>query len=134
MHATPLNLARLLIACWILGDERDLELPTADNVLDRALAQVADDVDWPRWARAGLHFADARVGLLCVELPDVLEWAQSAELTDAPSGARIRIKVGVGFARRTARRLGLDLEHATRTGRALRRAAREASARLAVSA
>src|SRR5438874_10759735 len=94
------RLAKLLVCCWALGGD-EKELPTSNGILDRALQLLKETPSLPDWFWEPLHFADSRVGLQCVELPDILDWAQTAELTEVPNPSyqRTRIKVNQVVAR-----------------------------------
>jgi hypothetical protein len=83
--ATYQQLAQLLISSWKLAEPRCNRVPVSHGLLDKALQSAADDALLPDWASRSLHFANTRVGLRCVELPDILEWAQLAELTSSPN-------------------------------------------------
>src|SRR5437868_601382 len=101
------DVAQLLVSCWLLsGDDRSI--PTSHGLLDRALKEVTDQTAFTDWARRGLHFVDSRIGLQCVELPAILEWAQRSELTSAPNPSyeTTHIQVSERVARQLLRRLG----------------------------
>lgn len=76
------DVATLLVSSWIISGGK-ARIPTSHGLLDRALRDAQSH--FPEWARAELHFVDSRVGLQCVELPEILGAAQSAELTSAPN-------------------------------------------------
>jgi len=69
-----------------------------------------------------LRFTDSRVGIQCVELPAILDWAQSAELTSAPnpSYSVAEIKVSAQAARVLLRRLKVEEEDARHWGMLLK--------------
>src|ERR1035437_6192946 len=79
--------SELLMSAWVLSGEQpdDMSMPSSHGVLDRALQAAFEQGAFPEWAREALHFADSRVGLRCVELPEMLAWAQSAQMTAAPN-------------------------------------------------
>ena len=79
------DVARLLVAALVLADETNPKrrIPTSHGILDRAIQDALQY--FPDWARAQIHMADSRIGLRCVELPDILGWAQAAELTTSPN-------------------------------------------------
>jgi hypothetical protein len=122
------RLARLLVCSWALGGDEPLDLPTAHGVLDRALQLARALNALPSWFWDHVHFADSRVGLVCIELPDLLDWAQTAELTEAPSPAsrRTRLKVGPALARRMLADLGVAATDAAAWGKVLRSATAQA--------
>jgi hypothetical protein len=120
------ELAQLLVAIWsVSGSER--RIPTSHGVLDRALKTVADQGLFPSWAREHLHFTDSRVGLQCVELPSILDWAQVADLTSAPNPSYryTEIRVSSRVARKLLKDLHLSEEEAQQLGRALRKSIEE---------
>jgi hypothetical protein len=78
------EIAQLLISSWALNDNTS-RIPVTHGALDRALKAVKDEGLLPDWAAQELHFADTRVGLRCVETPDLLEWAQLGLLTSVPN-------------------------------------------------
>ena len=78
------RLAQLITACWRVSGE-NLRIPTSHGLLDRALKATIETGAFPAWARGKLHFVDSRIGLQCVEIPDILEWAQRSQLTSAPN-------------------------------------------------
>lgn len=123
-----LDTTELLVASWILGGDGD-RIPTSHGILDRALKTVVAKSAYPEWLRDQLHFADSRIGLQCVELPSLLEWAQRAQLTTAPNPSYQSTQVQI--SRRAARRILPDLdvteEQAIALGKLLREAVSEAT-------
>ena len=123
-----LDTTELLIASWILGGEGN-QIPTSHGILDRALKAAVEDETCPAWVRAQLHFVDSRIGLQCVELPALLDWAQRAQLTTAPNPSYHSTQVQISG--KAARRLLLDLDVtekvATEWGALLRRFVEEVS-------
>ena len=117
-----LDATELLIASWILGGAGD-KIPTSNGILDRALKAAVADEKCPTWLREQLHFVDSRIGLRCVELPAILEWAQRAQFASAPNPSYQLTQVQVSES--TARKLLLDLdvseEKAVEWGRLLKR-------------
>jgi hypothetical protein len=121
------ELAQLLVASWrITGEER--RIPTSHGVLDQALKAIADQKLLPAWAQEHLHFADSRVGLQCVELPSILDWAQTADLTSAPNPSYryTEVQVSSRIARKLLRELNVSEEQAQRLGHALRESTQKA--------
>ena len=98
-----LDTTELLIASWILGGG-DNQIPTSHGILDRALKAAVEDKTCPPWFRAQLHFVDSRIGLQCVELPALLDWAQRAQLTSAPNPSyqSTQVQISDKAARRNA--------------------------------
>jgi hypothetical protein len=119
------RLAKVLVCSWILGGEDSQELPTSHGILDRALEIAKIQKALPSWFWDQVHFADSRVGLQCVELPDILDWAQTAELTEVPNPTyrRTRVKVSKAVARQMLDDLGLTPDDAAGWGRGLSEAA-----------
>lgn len=101
-----LDTTELLIASWILGGEGN-QIPTSHGILDRALKAAVEDKTCPPWVRDQLHFVDSRIGLQCVELPALLDWAQRAQLTSAPNPSYHSTQVQISGT--AARRMLLDL-------------------------
>jgi hypothetical protein len=103
-------------------------LPTSHGILDRALELAKAKNALPEWFWSNLHFADSRVGLQCVELPEILDWAQTAELTEVPNPSyrRTRVKVNTATARRLLDDLGVSPDEAVAWGETLRAAAKDA--------
>jgi hypothetical protein len=101
------RLAQLIVSCWRIGGS-DSRIPTSHGLLDRALKAVFDEGAFPDWARQSLHFVDSRIGLQCVELPSILEWAQRSQLTSAPNPSYETTEVQVSD--RVAARLLKDLQ------------------------
>jgi hypothetical protein len=127
--------AQLLVASWRLGANKN-KIPTSHGVLDRALKIAYDQNAFPEWARSSLRFTDSRVGIQCVELPEILDWAQSAELTSAPnpSYSVADIKVSDRAARILLRRIGVDETQARSLGAILENAVTQATEELRFSA
>jgi hypothetical protein len=125
------ELSQLLVSCWVLGGENQ-PIPTSHGLLDHALRQVIDNGALPDWAKDKLHFVDSRVGLKCVELPDILKWAQRSELTSVPNPSfqSTAVQVSEVAARRFLARLGVSEEEAYTWGRGLRDAVEEVRSRL----
>jgi hypothetical protein len=122
------RLAKVLVCSWALGGQDRQDLPTSHGILDRALELVRDQEVLPSWFWTQVHFADSRVGLQCIELPDILDWAQTAELTEVPNPSyqRTRIKINQTVARRMLADLDISEEDATDWGKSLRAAASQA--------
>ena len=122
-----LDITELLVASWILGDGGD-RIPASHGILDRALEIAVEREAFPSWVRDRLNFADSRVGLQCVELPELLDWAQRAQITTAPNPSYHSTQVQIG--REAALQMLSDLnvaeEDAIRWGRLLREAVDEA--------
>jgi hypothetical protein len=129
------QLAKVLVCSWVLGGDDPQELPTSHGILDRALEIAKIRRALPSWFWEQVHFADSRVGLQCVELPDILDWAQTAELTEVPNPTyrRTRIKVSAEVARRMLEDLGLTPVEAAVWGKALREAATQAASEFAAA-
>jgi hypothetical protein len=115
------ELAQLLISAWLItGDER--RIPTSHGVLDQALKMATDKGLLPSWAQDQLHFTDSRVGLQCVELPSILDWAQMADLTSAPNPSYryTEVQVSPRIARKFLKDLNVSQDEAQQLGRLLR--------------
>lgn len=118
--------AHLLVASWALAkrDSEDKKIPTSEGLLDRALKTSIDSGNFPDWFRGSLHFVDSRMGLQCVELPAILDWAQRGKLTNTPNPTYQTTEVQVSelVARRLLRRLHITDEQAKAWGEALHEA------------
>lgn len=121
-------MAKVLMCSWLLGGDDPQELPTSHGILDRTLELAKNQKVLPPWFWEQVHFADSRVGLQCVELSDILDWAQTAELTEVPNPThrRTRVKVSKAVAQRMLNDLGLTLDDARAWGQSLRLAAAQA--------
>ena len=126
------KLAQLIAACWRISGE-STRIPTSHGLLDRALQEASQDAEFPEWARRRLHFVDSRIGLQCVEIPDILEWAQRSQLTSAPNPSyeTTEVQVSPRVAERLLRQLGIGLEQAKSWGERLRLAMDAAEDQLA---
>lgn len=122
-----LDTTELLIASWILGGGSE-RIPASQGILDRALKTTVERGAFPSWVRDELHFVDSRVGLQCVELPELLDWAQRAQITTAPNPSYRSTQVQI--SRKAALLMLSDLhvaeEDAVKWGRLLREAVDEA--------
>lgn len=119
------DVAELVVASWRLanGEQR---IPTSHGILDRALQELVNaETDIPDWVRDGLTFADTRVGLRCLELPEILDSAQENGLTSAPNPTYVTtaIKVDNLICRRMLRDLGVSETAARRWGERIRETA-----------
>ena len=130
-----LDTTELLITSWILGGDTD-QIPTSRGILDRALQVAVKDKTCPSWVRDQLHFVDSRIGLQCVELPALLDWAQRAQLTSTPNPSYRSTQVQISG--KAARRMLLDLniteEEATEWGKLLRKTVDEISSSMTANA
>lgn len=117
------RLAQLIVSSWKLGNE-DSRIPTSCGILDRALRIAIEQKAFPDWARNELHFVDSRIGLQCVELPSILEWAQRAQLTAAPNPSYqyTDVQVSTKVAKRLLARLGESASDAENWGKLLQTA------------
>jgi hypothetical protein len=116
------DVAELVVASWKLanGGER---MPTSHGILDRALKElVATGPDLPAWVGDSLTFADTRVGLRCLELPEILDSAQENGLTSEPNPTYVTtaIKIDDLICRRILRDLGISEDAARRWGARIR--------------
>jgi len=102
-------------------------------MLDRALKTVVENGGFPDWARGNLTFVDSRIGLQCVELPGILEWAQRAQLTSAPNPSyeTTEVQISDRVASRLLRDLNVPIDHACEWGKMLRGATDDAQAAFA---
>lgn len=125
------QLAQVIVGAWRLGGD-DTRIPTSHGLMDRALSIAAERGAFPDWARQRLHFVDSRIGLQCIELPSILEWAQRAHLTAAPNPSYqyTDVQVSENVARRLIGRLGVSTEEATQWGHVLREAMASAQEQL----
>jgi hypothetical protein len=116
------DVAQMLVSCWVLSDEEDRSIPTSHGLLDRALYRTMEATAFPDWMRQELQFTDSRIGLQCVGLPDVLDWAQRSELTSAPNPSyhSLQVQISPRVARRLLRDLGVAEDDAASWGKALR--------------
>jgi hypothetical protein len=121
------DLAQVVISCWRISTNES-RIPTSNGVLDQALKQAVEGGAFPDWARSSMHFVDSRIGLQCVELTGILEWAQRAQLTSAPNPSyqTTEVQVSERVARTLLRRLGVSDEDAKHWGTALQAAVQEA--------
>ena len=116
-----LDISEILVASWALagGDDR---IPTSNGMLDRALKDAVRHEACPPWVSESLHFVDSRIGLQCVELPALLDWAQRAHLTSAPNPSHqsTRIQISRAAAQDLLGSLDVTEEDAKLWGRHLR--------------
>lgn len=106
-----LDIAEILVASWALagGEGR---IPTSHGILDRALKEAVQHNSCPPWVSGSLHFVDSRIGLQCVELPALLDWAQRAHLTSAPNPSYQSTQIQISRAAAQDLLSGLDVtEH-----------------------
>lgn len=78
------NIAELVVASWKLANDEE-RLPTSQGILDRALKKLVESDTLPKWVSENLTFADTRIGLRCLELPEILDCAQESQLTSVPN-------------------------------------------------
>lgn len=123
------DVAEFVVASWRLanGDQR---IPTSHGILDRALHElVRSGSDIPDWVRDRLTFVDTRVGLRCLELPEILDSAQENGLTSEPNPTYVTTAIRVDnlICRRMLRDLGVSEASARRWGERIREIATELS-------
>jgi len=114
------DVARLLISSLVLAkDEGVKRIPTSHGLLDKAIQDSLQR--FPAWAREQIHMADSRVGWRCVEMPEILGWAQAAELTSAPNPyyREMELTASPYVASVLLKRLGVDVAEARLLGEAL---------------
>ena len=117
------DVARLLIASLVLAGDSDKagkqRIPTSHGLLDMAIAEALPN--FPDWARERIHIADSRIGMRCVELPEILGWAQAAELTTAPNPyyQEAELNASPYVAEILLKRLGIHLDAARSLGKKL---------------
>lgn len=121
------RIAQLITCCWRLADNGHARIPTSHSILDRALRKVIAEVDGPDWLTTGLTFVDSRIGLQCVELPAILEWAQRAQLTSAPNPSyeTTEVQISPRVASRFLANLGVSEDVGRNLGNKLREYAAE---------
>ena len=108
MRHHPLDTIEVLITSWILGGGNRDRIPTSHGILDRALQAALERGAFPSWIREELNFVDSRIGLQCVELPSLLNWAQRAQLTTAPNPTYHSTQVQI--SRDAARKILVELD------------------------
>ena len=125
------RLAQLIFSCWRFSGPGS-SIPTSYGLLDRALKAVWDGGGFPEWARERLHFADSRIGLQCVELPSILEWAQRSQLTSAPNPSyeTTEVQISDRVALRLLKELQVTDDQGKKLGISLRSAMKQAEAAL----
>ncbi len=125
------RLAQLIVSCWRFSGSGNL-IPTSHGLLDRALKAVWDSGGFPEWARERLHFVDSRIGLQCVELPSILEWAQRSQLTSAPNPSyeTAEVQISDRVAARLLKELQITEDQSRKLGVSLRSAMDQAEAAL----
>ena len=86
------------------------------------MKQAVEHESCPLWVRDNLHFVDSRIGLQCVELPSLLDWAQRAHLTSAPNPSyqSAQIQISAAAARSLVNNLGVTEENAKLWGQRLK--------------
>jgi len=112
------NLAELIVASWKLANANE-RIPTSHAILDRALRDLVGQAsDIPSWVRESLTFADTRVGLRCLELPEILDRAQESYLTSEPNPTYVStaVKIDELVSLRILRDLGIGAEQARAWG------------------
>jgi hypothetical protein len=119
------DVAQLIVSCWTMaGKDKDDDnlIPTSHSMLDRALKDLAERGALATWALEEIHFVDSRIGLQCIELPMILDWAQKAELTSAPNPSYqvTQVQIRKPTAKKLLWRLGVAEEQASAWGKALR--------------
>ena len=121
-----LDTTELLIASWILGEGGE-RIPASHGILDRALKIAVEREAFPDWFRKRLHFVDSRVGLQCVELPELLDWAQRALLTTAPNPSYhwAQVQISPEAARQILSDLDIGEKEAREWGHLLRKSVDE---------
>lgn len=114
------RLAQLIVSSWRLGSD-DSRIPTSHSLFDRALRIAIEGNTFPEWARKELHFVDSRIGLQCIELPSILDWAQRAQLTAAPNPSYqfTDVQVSPKVAKRLLFGLGVSADDAEKWGKDL---------------
>ncbi len=122
MQRHPLDTIEVLITSWILGGGDRDRIPTSHGILDRALRTAMERGAFPPWVREELNFVDSRIGLQCVELPSLLNWAQRAQLTTAPNPTyhATQVQISRDAARRILSELEISEEEAGEWGAILR--------------
>lgn len=76
-----LHTAYWLICSWASSTTTPA-LPVSDGSLALALKQMQEAGELPDWIANKLHFAESRTGLVCVELEDILNMAQTAQIAE----------------------------------------------------
>lgn len=119
------DFAEVLVAAWvlsdILGDSESQPLSAASGELDRALQKALECGAFPVEWRSQLHFVDARTGLRCVELEDILLAAQRAGFVEPDVTFRETwVKIGLRAAHVLLRRQSLSEEDVRKWGLVLR--------------
>jgi hypothetical protein len=121
------RLAQFITCCWRLADNGHARIPTSHSILDRALRQLITENEVPCWLASGLTFVDSRIGLQCIELPSVLEWAQRAQLTSAPNPSyeTTEVQISPRVASRFLESLGISEDVGRSLGNKLKEYAAE---------
>lgn len=107
-----LHQAQLILSAWRLVSSSPIREDRLDVALQEAfcLGLISD-----------LTFVEGPVRLVCVELPEILDWAWRAELLSGHDASFQLSQVGFGpdLAKKLLAQLGISEEHAIELGRVL---------------
>jgi len=120
--------SHLLYSSWVIsrGESDEKAFPRRD-VLTSALEKVINKGAFPEWFRKGLTFVDGRTGRICIELPEIEQVANDANLKSDPNPSyrRTQIEATAAVAERLLILIGVPVSEAARWGRELREAVSE---------
>ncbi len=122
MNKVGQDMAEVLVAAWVLSGHRKDAIPVSRGIFDRALQLAMHEGAFPETWRKLLHFVDARAGLMCVELEEILDAAQRATIVE-PNASYLILHVNIlpQTARLLLRRQGISESDAASWGMLLRR-------------
>lgn len=114
------DVAEWLASAWFLANPQK-RMPTSHGVLDKALFVLRSEGKLPEQIANKLTFAETRVGMRCLELPDILYCAQDANFTSEPNFKYLTTEVRLDdiSAKRTVMDLGLKVEDVSAAGKRL---------------
>lgn len=84
-----------ILLCSIVFGEVEQPIHITDRTLDRALQKAWEQELFPKWVRDLLHFAEARTGLVCVELEGIISYWVNSTLVAFSDTSYTKIRVAI---------------------------------------
>lgn len=117
-----LQMVKLLAGCLFFAREaKSGWIPVNGHILDAAIKSAREKGAFPPWGKKGLHFANGRTGLVCIELEELLDlMCQYCLLEYDSTFCRARFLVSERVIRSLLKEIGVDGWKARKWGRFIR--------------
>lgn len=124
-RVSKVRLMKLLVVCLYFAQSygEGLRIRVNRNALDAALKTARKRGAFPPWGKRNLHFAEGRLGIVCVELKELLNIAYDCScIKYDQSFCFVKVATSLRVALQFLRDIGIGKNKAKKWGRFIREA------------